>query len=135
MAHADHFIDLQLTELLISPSLLLANDFDPDGDALTVVIVSGPAHGTLIQNTNGSWTYMPTSAYSGTDAFRDIVTAGRFCSAPVVATIEVQQTIGGITSGGGNGGGSGSSGGSGYSSTTRSVSSGGGSTGSGSGGT
>ena len=36
---------------------VLANDTDPDGDTLSAVLVSGPAHGTLSLNANGSFTY------------------------------------------------------------------------------
>jgi hypothetical protein len=33
---------------------VLGNDSDVDGDALSAVLVSGPAHGTLTPNANGS---------------------------------------------------------------------------------
>ena len=48
---------------------MLANDTDADGDALTAVVVSGPSHGTLTLNANGSFTYTPTAGYYGADSF------------------------------------------------------------------
>ena len=48
---------------------VLANDTDPDGDPLTAVLVSGPANGTLALNADGSFTYTPTTGFSGSDSF------------------------------------------------------------------
>ena len=54
----------------ISGNVLL-NDSDPDGDALSIVTtpVTGPAHGTLVLNSNGTFTYMPAANYNGLDSF------------------------------------------------------------------
>ena len=48
---------------------VLGNDTDPDGDALTAALVSGPAHGSLSLNANGSFSYTPDANYSGPDSF------------------------------------------------------------------
>ena len=48
---------------------MLANDTDADGDPLTAVLVTGPSHGTLTLNANGSFTYTPAANYNGTDTF------------------------------------------------------------------
>ena len=40
-----------------------------DGDTLTAALVNGPHHGTLTLNANGSFTYTPTTGYSGADSF------------------------------------------------------------------
>ena len=48
---------------------ILANDTDPNGDALTAVLVTNPSHGTLTLNANGSFTYTPTAGYTGPDSF------------------------------------------------------------------
>ena len=50
---------------------LLQNDSDPEGDLLTVdtTPVSGPENGTLVLNTDGTFTYTPDPDFSGTDSF------------------------------------------------------------------
>ena len=36
---------------------------------LTAILVSGPAHGTLTLNADGSFSYTPDANYNGTDSF------------------------------------------------------------------
>ena len=59
---------------------LFANDSNPDGDALTAIRVSGPAHGSLVLIPNGSFTYTPAAGFSGNDGFvyRIATTGGTF---------------------------------------------------------
>src|SRR5205823_4564450 len=42
---------------------------DANGDTLSAVLVSGPSHGSLALNANGSFTYTPTAGYTGGDSF------------------------------------------------------------------
>jgi YD repeat-containing protein/VCBS repeat-containing protein len=48
---------------------VLANDSDAENDPLHAVLVSGPAHGTLSLQADGSFTYTPSADFFGTDAF------------------------------------------------------------------
>jgi hypothetical protein len=49
---------------------VLANDTDQDGGgALQAVLVTGPSHGTLTLNQDGSFRYTPAAGYSGPDSF------------------------------------------------------------------
>ncbi|RYF11315.1 MAG: hypothetical protein EOO40_03550, partial [Deltaproteobacteria bacterium] len=48
---------------------VLANDTDANGDALTAMLVDGPAHGTLSLRADGSLIYTPDTNYSGSDSF------------------------------------------------------------------
>jgi len=48
---------------------VLANDTDTNGDALTAVKLSDPAHGSVTLNANGSFTYTPAANYNGPDSF------------------------------------------------------------------
>jgi VCBS repeat-containing protein len=57
------------TPITISAPGVLGNDTDPNGDALTAVLVSGPAHGTLTLSADGSFTYTPAPGYTGSDSF------------------------------------------------------------------
>ena len=48
---------------------VFANDSDLDGDSLSAVLVSGPAHGTLTLNADGSFIYTARDNYNGSDSF------------------------------------------------------------------
>src|SRR5439155_4576464 len=48
---------------------LLTHATDIDGDPLTAVLVSGPSHGTLSLNSDGSFSYTPSANYNGSDSF------------------------------------------------------------------
>jgi hypothetical protein len=43
--------------------------YDPDGDAITAQLVSGPTNGTLTLNPDGTFTYIPNTHYVGSDSF------------------------------------------------------------------
>ena len=57
---------------------VLANDFDVDGDPLTIVsgLTVAPSNGTLTLNANGNFTYEPNLNFSGDDSFQYTVTDG-----------------------------------------------------------
>ena len=69
---------------------VLANDSDPNSDAFSASLVSGPAHGTLTFNADGTFVYRPALGYAGLDSFvyRATDTAGA-ASANTTATINV----------------------------------------------
>ncbi|WP_334407672.1 Ig-like domain-containing protein [Bradyrhizobium sp. AZCC 2289] len=48
---------------------VLNNDADPDGNALTAVLVSTTSHGTLALKPDGSFTYTSAAGFVGTDTF------------------------------------------------------------------
>jgi hypothetical protein len=56
---------------------VLANDTDPDGDALVVGAVTQPAHGTVVVNADSTITYRPDNGYSGSDSFTYTASDGR----------------------------------------------------------
>ena len=68
---------------------VLANDSDPDGDALTAVLVSGVSHGTLALLADGSFSYAPAANYFGPDSFTYVANDGLTNSAPVVVALTV----------------------------------------------
>lgn len=43
------------------------NDSDVDGDNLTYIVTTPPAHGTITMNLNGAYTYIPDTNYFGLD--------------------------------------------------------------------
>ncbi len=48
---------------------VLENDSDADEDPLTATLVTGPAHGSLTLNDDGSFSYTPELNYFGADHF------------------------------------------------------------------
>jgi VCBS repeat-containing protein len=48
---------------------LLQGANDRDGDSLTAVVVTGPSHGSLTLQADGSFVYTPAANYFGADAF------------------------------------------------------------------
>jgi hypothetical protein len=68
VAVADQLQAIAGDALLIGDLQLLANDLDPDGDALRVSSLTLPEHGTLQDLGDGTWLYTPNSGFSGDDA-------------------------------------------------------------------
>ncbi|WP_295129274.1 Ig-like domain-containing protein [uncultured Chitinophaga sp.] len=69
VAGDDKINDLQDQVLNLPPPGLLANDVDPDGEQLSASVVTFPANGTLVINSDGSLTYTPRAGYVGQDVF------------------------------------------------------------------
>ncbi len=78
-------------EVGISRSVLI-NDTDADHDALTAVLHEGPAHGILVLQSNGSFSYTPNSMFAGQDSFAYRVFDGTTYSDPVVVSLTVEAT-------------------------------------------
>ena len=71
------------------PRMILLAGSDPDGDALTFVIVDAPAHGTLT-GTGSARAYTPAANFHGADAFTFRVSDGVLTSAPATVTLTVE---------------------------------------------
>jgi VCBS repeat-containing protein len=69
---------------------VLLNDQDAEGDALTAAVLTGPAHGTLTQNLDGSFTYTPEANYFGVDSFTYVARDAEFDSS--LATVSLTIT-------------------------------------------
>jgi Ca2+-binding RTX toxin-like protein len=48
---------------------VLANDSDPEGDALTVLSAANGSNGSVVVNPDGTLTYTPNAGFSGNDSF------------------------------------------------------------------
>jgi predicted outer membrane repeat protein/VCBS repeat-containing protein len=77
------------TPLIVNAPGVLANDTDVDGDTLSALLVSGPAHGTLTLNGNGSFSYAPAAGFSGSDKFTYRASDG---SLGTLATVAISVT-------------------------------------------
>ncbi|MCZ2342716.1 MAG: cadherin-like domain-containing protein [Bacteroidales bacterium] len=89
---------------IAAPGLLTnAQAVDPAYPNLTAIIVSqpDPATGTVNLNPDGSFTFTPAPGFSGIATFQFAVTNGVRASAPLTATILVQQSLIAIGTGAG----------------------------------
>jgi CSLREA domain-containing protein len=77
--------------LNVTPPGVLANDSDADDDMLVVTLVSGPGHGDLALNADGSFTYTPTPSFFGTDSFTYVANDGNLDSNEATVTITVNS--------------------------------------------
>ncbi len=75
----------------LSVNDLLLNDTDIEGDTLSVntTPVTGPANGSLVLNSDGTFTYTPNANFNGTDSFVYEVLDGNGGTAQATATITV----------------------------------------------
>ncbi len=75
--------------LNVSAPGVLGNDTDVDSASLTALSGTGPAHGVLSLNANGSFSYTPASGYSGPDSFTYRATDGLDPSGVATVTLTV----------------------------------------------
>jgi len=72
---------------------VLANDSDPDGNALTAVLKTQPSNGTVTQNADGTMHYQPRAGFEGTDSFTYTVSDGKGGTSSATVRVEVEQPI------------------------------------------
>jgi hypothetical protein len=75
--------------LNVSAPGVLGNDADIDSASLQAQLVAGPANGVLLLNANGSFSYTPTSGYSGPDSFSYVATDSQATSGVAVVSFTV----------------------------------------------
>src|SRR5262249_39547821 len=85
-------VDMNKTLKVTSPGIL-ANDSDASDIKLTAIKVSGPEHGSLTLNKDGSFTYIPDCDFFGTDTFTYKANDGTFNSNTVTVTIIVHAPV------------------------------------------
>jgi VCBS repeat-containing protein len=89
VAANDGYTTPEGTALSVSAPGVLINDTDVDGDALSAILVNGPAHGTLTLNADGGFIYAPATNYTGTDSFRYRASDGMEDSELAIVTIMI----------------------------------------------
>jgi VCBS repeat-containing protein len=89
VAAADAYTTAEDTPLTVAAPGVLGNDSDPDHNPVSAVLVSGPSHGGLTLNAEGSFTYLPAANFSGGDSFTYRASDGTLASEPATVTLTV----------------------------------------------
>jgi len=89
IASSDHYSTNQNQTLNVAAPGVLGNDTDADGDSLMAILATGPSHGSVTLNANGSFTYTPTTGYTGSDFFTYEAYDGTTLSNETTVTITV----------------------------------------------
>ena len=95
VANNDGYTTNSNTTLNVSTPGVLSNDTDIDGPSLSSVLVtgSGPNHGTLTLNADGSFSYSPALDYTGPDSFSYRAFDGSDYSNAATVNIAVNDTV------------------------------------------
>lgn len=74
---------------------VLTNDSDPENQPITVstTLIEQPAHGAVVQNTDGTFTYTPQAGFVGVDFYRYQVCDNQGACATGTVNITVQMGI------------------------------------------
>ena len=92
IANDDNYLTAPGTELEVSVAGIIANDNDPDGDALQSEILTEPESGTINFESDGSFSYDPVAEFSGQVSFTYRVTDGESFSDPAKVTIDINAS-------------------------------------------
>ncbi|MEM7532954.1 MAG: tandem-95 repeat protein [Chloroflexota bacterium] len=88
-ATIDSYLAYQDETLIVSPTGVLENDDDVDGDALTAIIMSNVSNGSLSFSSDGSFDYTPFGGYVGSDSFTYVASDSISNSVATTVTIDV----------------------------------------------
>ena len=91
IARSEVYSTSSVEDLIVSAPGVASNDYDPDGDATSVVLVAGPASGLATLSSGGSFRYRPQPGFVGDVTLQYYVTDGMLSSA--VQTIVIHVTM------------------------------------------
>ncbi|MBE0495145.1 MAG: tandem-95 repeat protein [Campylobacterales bacterium] len=77
------------TAFTFQPEMLLANDFDIDGDTLTIISVSNAVNGTVELNEDGTITFTPAENFNGVATFDYTISDGNGGEDSATVTLHV----------------------------------------------
>jgi VCBS repeat-containing protein len=93
IANPDSAVTAENTALVSAGPGILGNDYDPEGNFLSAVLVDSPLHGTLTLAPDGSYNYRPASDWFGIDTFTYRASDAATLSAPATVTITVNEYV------------------------------------------
>jgi VCBS repeat-containing protein len=88
----DAYTTAEDTALTVAAPGVLGNDSDADGDTLSAELGSGPSHGVVSLNADGSFTYTPAANFNGSDSFTYRASDGTLASNLATVTVTVSAT-------------------------------------------
>jgi len=74
----------------VSAPGILSNDFTFNGENAMVLVERGPEHGTLVLDSDGSFSYTPNSGFSGIDSFQYVLSVGGEVSNIATVDLEIE---------------------------------------------
>ncbi len=93
----DDFSGTEDSPIVVAAPGVLDNDTDPTNDQLSVLLppITDVANGTLVLETDGSFTYTPNNNFNGTDSFEYLVTDGNggVGTATVMLTVAAENDV------------------------------------------
>ena len=93
LAHGDDYLATEGQTLSVQASAgVLANDDDPDGDVLCVILVTPVKYGALELDCDGGFSYTPGTLFNREDVFQYYVEDGTKQSGVVSVVITVEST-------------------------------------------
>ncbi|PSB23629.1 Ig-like domain-containing protein [Stenomitos frigidus] len=92
-ANPDSYTTTRNTALTAAGQGVLANDTDPENNALTANLLTTPTNGTVVFNSSGTFTYTPNTNYVGSDRFTYQASDGIGNSNPATVSISVTAPV------------------------------------------
>lgn len=99
VAVGDSYTITQDTTLTVAAPGVLGNDSDVNGDTLTAQLIPNGTNGNVSLNTDGSFSYTPSTGFTGDDDFNYQVSDGLALSGLAAVVITVTPTGGGSIAG------------------------------------
>ena len=93
----DELCMVQDGSLTIAPSVVLANDSDPDSDTLTIISVDSPSTGTVTLNEDGTISFKPAAGFNGDATFTYTVQDSDGLTDSATVTVHVEPVSDGLS--------------------------------------